>query len=192
MILKTLKEFWDYYENTPEVEIYNEFSFQHELGIFLRKNMLGYKVQFERNAQFFLNNNSVKTTKHEIDIVVFNDTEKYAIELKYPRHGQVPVRMFKFIEDIQFMEELKQNGFDRTFVMAIADEKEGKGFFDSNMKYSDGIYSYFRTNGNKSIHGVVPYPCAGKLISPLNINGNYNVKWYRLPRGLYGYVLEID
>lgn len=27
-----------------EVEVYNEFSLQHELGIFLRANITGYKV----------------------------------------------------------------------------------------------------------------------------------------------------
>lgn len=27
-----------------QVEVYNEFSLQHELGIFLRANLTGYKV----------------------------------------------------------------------------------------------------------------------------------------------------
>ena len=50
---------------TGEIEIYNEFSMQHELGIFLRANLTGYKVQFERNAKFF----GIRgTVKQEIDI----------------------------------------------------------------------------------------------------------------------------
>lgn len=36
-----------------EIEIYNEFSLQHELGIFLRNLMQNHKVQFERNVSFF-------------------------------------------------------------------------------------------------------------------------------------------
>ena len=36
-----------------EVEVYNEFSLQHELGIFLRAKLTGYKVQFERNTKYF-------------------------------------------------------------------------------------------------------------------------------------------
>lgn len=36
------------------IEIYNEFSLQHELGIFLREALPTYKVQFERNITFFL------------------------------------------------------------------------------------------------------------------------------------------
>jgi hypothetical protein len=37
-----------------QVEIYNEFSFQHELGIFLRNCMTDKKVQFERMYLFSL------------------------------------------------------------------------------------------------------------------------------------------
>lgn len=36
-----------------EIEIYNEFSLQHELGIFLRASLPGCKVQFERNVSHF-------------------------------------------------------------------------------------------------------------------------------------------
>ena len=57
-----------------QIEIYNEFSLQHELGIFLREQLPNYKVQFERNTKDF----GIKgTIKHEIDIVVYNDKEKY-------------------------------------------------------------------------------------------------------------------
>ena len=64
-----------------EVEVYNEFSMQHELGIFLRAKLTGYKVQFERNTKYF---GISGTVKHEIDIVIYNELEKHAIELKYP------------------------------------------------------------------------------------------------------------
>lgn len=35
------------------IDIYNEFSLQHEFGIFLRAALPGYAVQFERNVEFF-------------------------------------------------------------------------------------------------------------------------------------------
>jgi hypothetical protein len=35
------------------IEIYNEFSLQHELGLFLRNQLNGCKVQFERNVSHF-------------------------------------------------------------------------------------------------------------------------------------------
>ena len=86
-----------------DIEVYNEFSLQHELGIFLRGRLTDYKIQFERNTKSF---NISNTVKHEIDIVVFNDKEKYAIELKYPQNGQYPEQMFSFVKDIKFMEML--------------------------------------------------------------------------------------
>ncbi len=58
-----------------EIEVYNEFSLQHELGIFLREKLPGYKVQFERNTRFVGISN---TTKHEIDIVMLDENERYA------------------------------------------------------------------------------------------------------------------
>ena len=86
------------------IEIYNEFSLQHELGIFLRNSLPEYKVQFERNISFF---GISGTIKKEIDIVIYNDNEKHAIELKYPVNGQYPETMFSFIKDIIF-ENLKK------------------------------------------------------------------------------------
>lgn len=48
--------------------------------------------------------------KKEIDIVIYKDcnenSEKYAIELKYPTNGAYPRRMFQCIEDIKFMEQV--------------------------------------------------------------------------------------
>jgi len=36
-----------------DIEIYNEFSLQHEYGVFLRQAQRKSKVQFERNVSFF-------------------------------------------------------------------------------------------------------------------------------------------
>ena len=36
-----------------KIEIYNEFSLQFELGIFLKNEFKKYKVEFERNVSFF-------------------------------------------------------------------------------------------------------------------------------------------
>ena len=115
MIQSLLYEFMHMVKN-EEVEIYNEFSLQHELGIFLRNSLKNYKVQFERNKKFF---GITGTTKHEIDIVIYNDKKRYAIELKYPLNGQYPEQMFSFVKDICFMEELKENGFDHTYCLKI-------------------------------------------------------------------------
>lgn len=129
---------------TGEVEVYNEFSLQHELGIFLRANLTGYKVQFERNTKFF---GIQGTVKHEIDIVIYNNSERYAIELKYPLNGQYPEQMFSFVKDIKFMEELKVAGFNAAYCLTLVEDKN----FYSGQK-QDGIYAFFRRN--KAVHGT--------------------------------------
>lgn len=43
--LKELIESFFLYRETENIEIYNEFSFQHELGIFLRRELKGYTIQ---------------------------------------------------------------------------------------------------------------------------------------------------
>lgn len=148
------------------VEIYNEFSLQHELGIFLRERAEGYKVQFERNTKFF----GIKgTVKHEIDIVIYNDTEKYAIELKYPLNGQHPEQMFSFVKDIRFMEELKESGFDGTYCLTIVEDSK---FYAGDKK--DGIYTYFRSD--TPIHGKITKP-TGKKDDEVTVNGCYITTW---------------
>lgn len=49
------------------IDLYNEFSLQHELGVFLRDYLdKKYKIQFERNVSYFYISG---TYKKEIDIV---------------------------------------------------------------------------------------------------------------------------
>lgn len=149
-----------------EINIYNEFSLQHELGIYLRKHTTGYKIEFERNTAFF---QIPGTVKHEIDIVIYNDTERYAIELKYPRNGQYPEQMFSFIKDIKFMEEMKSAGFTATYCLTFV---ENEKFYSG--KKQDGIYAFFRRN--KSVHGLI-YKPTGKKDERITVYGNYDICW---------------
>jgi hypothetical protein len=155
---------------TGEIEIYNEFSLQHELGLFLRCRLNGCKVQFERNVSHF---NLFKGDLHkkEIDIVVtcvdkiFNHS---AIELKYPRNGQFPESMFSFCKDIAFLEQLVAGGFQSAYFLAVVDHPN---FYAGDPK---GIYGLFR-NG---------HPIAGRIMKPtgpkdqeIDIKGSYIAKW---------------
>ncbi|NCA78501.1 MAG: hypothetical protein EOM90_19400, partial [Alphaproteobacteria bacterium] len=113
-----------------EIEIYNEFSLQHEMGIILRSKFPDYKVQFERNVSFF--SLTGEFIKSEIDIVIYSQKKQkqptlhYAIELKFPRNGQYPEQMFSCCKDILFAEQLKKgefkNGFERAFLIIFADD----------------------------------------------------------------------
>lgn len=162
-----------------EIEVYNEFSLQHELGIYLRKALPNFKIQFERNVKYF---GISDTVKHEMDIVIFNDVERYAIELKFPRNGQYPETMFAFIKDIAFIEQLLDNGFNATYCVALVDDKN----FYSGLK-KDGIYSFFRAG--VPITNTIVKPTGSKNIS-YKINGNYAISWTVSEKLAY-YIVDI-
>ena len=111
MDLKELiNNFWDY-QKKNNIELYNEFSFQHELGIYLRNNLPNYKIQFERNISYFFNN--VKDTKKkEIDIVIFKDdfSEKYAaIKIHFGELGNLAFLRPNYAKVVA--DYVKQQGF---------------------------------------------------------------------------------
>ena len=167
-----MMNFFTYIEESS-IEIYNEFSFQHELGIYLRKNLpTNYKVQFERNVNCF--SKITTTIKKEIDISICNtidETERYAIELKYPLNGQYPEQMYSFIKDIKFMEQLKELGFKNTYVVVLVKDKP---FYKGVNNV--GIYEYFRAN--KSIYGRIFKPTGSqKNIEYIDLKGTYNIDW---------------
>jgi len=153
-----------------QIEIYNEFSLQHELGIFLRARWPEYRIQFERNISYF-GATKAAFTKRELDIAVFSPDRKilkYAIELKFPRSGQHPEQMFSFCKDIAFAEELHAAGFKQTAFVAVADDPL---FYQGT---SEGIYAYFR--GQKQLTGKVNKP-TGTKNDAVTIQGSHTIRW---------------
>lgn len=153
-----------------KIEIYNEFSLQHELGIFLRNELPGYLVQFERNIKFF-SSSKFAFTKRELDIAVFSKDKselKYAIELKFPRNGQHPETMFSFCKDIAFVEELKIAGFSRTALLILVDDHL---FYSGS---GDGIYGFFRSG--RPLAGRIEKPTGSKN-EHVTIKGSHVVSW---------------
>ena len=152
-----------------QIEIYNEFSLQHEIGILLRSAFPDDKVLFERNVyDIFQRDNLIK---REIDITVFsrdNTIRRCAIELKFPRNGQHPEQMFSFCRDVRFAEQLKKAGFAEAFVVIFADDH----LFHSGQ--GDGIYGYFRQN--KMLCGSIRKP-TGKKDETIKLLGSYDVQW---------------
>lgn len=116
--------------NAKKRGIYNEFSLQFELGMFLRSRLgKNYVVEFERNVQCFGLDKS-QTVKKELDIVVFNKglnkglTEKYAIELKFPRvdnDGHTD-ELDRFEEDEKCVKALVNNGFNAAYQLVLTDD----------------------------------------------------------------------
>lgn len=165
------------------IEIYNEFSLQHEFGIHLRGRFQDMKVQFERNVSFFFQSTSL-FIKKEIDISVFSADKKQkhsAIELKFPRNGQYPEQMFSFCKDIAFAEQLKQAGFAKTYFIVFADDR----LFYKGV--AEGIYSYFR--GTQKLNGTIQKPTGSKNDS-ITICGTYSIQWEDVVNGMKYVLVE--
>lgn len=167
------------------IEIYNEFSLQHELGIYLRNALPNKKIQFERNVSFF---ELTKTSfvKKEIDISIFQGTRSLletVIELKYPRNGQHPEQMFSFCKDISFVEQLKDAGFRNAYAIIFAEDRL---FYDGNKQ--DGIYGFFR--GGKTLSGIIRKP-TGKRDEELFIQSSYKIQWQLVKGALKYAVVEV-
>jgi hypothetical protein len=140
------------------------------LGIFLRGKLNGTRVEFERNVDHFFQHK--RFTKKEIDITIKDSTASKplcAIELKFPRNGQVPEQMFSFCKDIMFLEELKSAGVRNTFFVAFVDDRL---FWEGTRQ--DGIYQFFR--GLSPIHGSIQKP-TGEKDEKIVLKGNYHVDW---------------
>lgn len=174
---KSLKEFFEL--SNQNFEIYNEFSLQHELGIFLRNAYPSYKIEFERNISHFQSDGVAypTTAKKEIDISIYSNQqqEKYAIELKYPRNGQYPEQMFKFIKDIKFMEELVDSyGFDTGFAVVLVDHNNFHTRTDQETE--DSIYNYFRNGKKLEADSIITKPTGAKDTT-VTLRSTYDIKW---------------
>lgn len=183
--LKSIIEEFFMFVRVENIEIYNEFSMQHELGIYLRSLLPGFKIQFERNVSFFTHDN--RTVKKEIDISIFTEDkrEKYAIELKCPLNGQHPEQMYSFTKDIKFMEELKERGFNKTACAVLVFDKP---FYEG--KLNTGIYRYFREE--HAVYGKIYKPTGqSKNNEFISLSGKHDFKWQDLNEHSKYYVIEI-
>lgn len=152
--------------------VYNEFSLQHELGFYLRSKLSkNWRVDFERNIAEFEKNNSPlqikKPIKKEIDIIIrptkiFDIKDIIAIELKYPRNGAFPKTMWQFKEDIDFLNQLVEEGFKKAYALTIVEQTP---FYKG--KFKQKPYTYFRSfNTTKN----------GNIIN----NDNAIIKWKKI------------
>ena len=162
--------------NDGYIEIYNEFSLQHEFGIFLREANVAELVQFERNVSYFELSCS-SFTKREVNVTCFDTSPiqlRLAVELKYPRAGRFPEQMFSFRKDIAFLEELKVAGFSSCLFLAVVEQRP---FYSGS---PDGIYRYFR--GGEPLKGKIRKPTGAKD-QEVMIGGKYLMRWRQLRDG---------
>jgi hypothetical protein len=160
----------------PYESFYNEASLQHELALYLRRQLPTglrvhiLRVHFERPASWF-RPAATGLTKKEIDLAVADGSrgQVVAIELKCPRQGQHPEQMFKACQDLQFLEELVAAGFaGGVFVMHVRDPL----FYERGSRA--GIYAHFRAGA--AIGGVIRKP-TGARDQIAEIRGSYAPLW---------------
>lgn len=167
------------------IEIYNEFSLQHELGIYLRERLPLKKIQFERNVSFF-GMSKAEFVKREIDISIFDRSDQSletAIELKYPRNGQHPEQMFSFCKDVSFTEQLLRAGCKQAFVVIFAEDRL---FYEGSQA---GIYTYFR--GGDDLTGTIQKP-TGRRDTEWQIQGRYSIEWRPVKGSLKYTVIKVQ
>ena len=195
-----------------EIEVYNEFSFQHELGYFLRNHLKqnpgDFKIQFERNFKEILEVSddeidarfgTKKVRKKEIDISIFQGPVKLAsIELKFPRNGQVPESMYSFVKDVKFLEGLTLsknkksiNMFKEGFFICLVDDSL---FYQGGSK-NDGIYEYFRRKEkNVRICKETKKPTGKNIESEeytIRLNKEYVGEWLPIKDEMHYLLIEV-
>ena len=202
-------------------KIYNEFSLQHELGEFLKMKFKNdpkylkfkdYKVQYERNVEDFFDgrnlNKDEKFIKSEMDICIvkdFNaDSDKYAIELKFPTNKTPSKRMPHFLEDIIFMENVKEHLDFKTYCLTLVPNNENGHIFRKGKQNDEKhkFYKYFRGDISRDpVQAISPinsdyktekYLKKLKKNIPFSITREYKpIKWKHKTNYCFYYLLEI-
>ena len=180
----------EFFKSLSLNSLYNEISFQFELGKFIEQKYKNYKVEYERNItnekieldenikrnisrnkNHILLNNDNKRYKKEIDIFIYKPdlSEKYAIELKFPSStdGYTNANK-KFIEDIEFVNFIKDNckNFKGTYCINIARHKN---------LYSGGKLDITRKRNDIKWIDVVPKECLEITDSKNEISPKYYI-----------------
>ena len=159
-------------------DICNEAELQFELGLFIKDCIPTSRIYFERSYSRFDVKPNEKLVKKEIDLVIKKSDETLtAIELKYPKNGQVPETMYNFIKDIRFLEQLAESQkFHRNLFLAItADEN----FWDGKPKKP--IYDYFRCRKYLPKKTPIYKPTGPPNKKGISLNNSYPVKWESVP-----------
>jgi len=182
-MIRTIKKFVEGVKR-GQIEIYNEFSLQHELGILIRSEFPDHKVEFGRNVSYFFRTG--KFVKKEIDLAVSSPDKSilhYAFQLKFPRSMQYPGRMFGFCKDILFLEQLKKSGFKQASLIIFTMDPL---FYSGD---ADGLCASFREK--KRFHGSVQRT-TGTKIDTIELNGSYEVQRNTVFSGLKYTVIEAN
>ena len=174
-MIDRINQFFNLIQEAP-IELYSEFGLQHELAIFLRNNYDDLTVRLEYPTPRILNP-LPQLIKKEIDIYLTTQNgQRYVIELKMPKDNcGTPNEMYRAIEDVKFLEQLRQNHIDGCYAILIT---ERQAFWDAPQA-SAGIYQFF--NGQKvSIQStdIQHLPNFLHRKGPIELDQHYKGDWH--------------
>ena len=165
---------------------YLEATFQFKLLMRLAKIYDENNISPERNIGYYGLNQKL-FTKKEVDIIIDSGNSlSIAFELKMPMNGQVPEQMYKFIEDIMFLEELKASSlFGKCYLIVVTNDSN---FWQGSK--NDGIYAPFRNA--VPLKGKIYKPTGnGKNESFHQLSGEYHVAWNTLTNNFRYFAVEV-
>jgi hypothetical protein len=165
---------------------YIEATFQFKLLMQLGKIYDEDRIFPERNIGYYRLDQKT-FSKKEADIIIEQHNDlPIAFELKMPMNGQVPEQMYKFVEDIKFLEELKaSNLFDKCYLIVVTNDPN---FWQG--KKNDGIYASFR-NG-VSLKGKIYKPTGTEKNESFHqISGEYHIRWNALLNNFKYFVVKV-
>jgi hypothetical protein len=172
--------------NIPFDKFYLEATFQFKLLMQLAKIYDEDRIFPERNIGYYRLNQKA-FSKKEADIIIEQSNNlPIVFELKMPMNGQVPEQMYKFVEDIKFLEELKAtNLFGTCYCIVVTNDSN---FWQGNK--NDGIYAPFRNA--VPLKGQIYKPTGnGKNESFHKISGEYHIAWKTLKNNFRYFAVEV-
>ena len=171
----------------------SEFTLQFRICRFLQSLDSNLVIELESNINRY---DLEKFTKKEIDIEYYNNDNIHScIELKYIRDkGSYNIGMFRFYEDIKFVEELIESGkFENGYCVLFTSINKlytsPNRILNPKNKENLKLYESFRID--KQLGGTVSIK-TGSLDKSISIKGKYNLNWFDFDNEIKSCVIRIN
>jgi len=171
----------------------SEFTLQFRICRYIQSLDSNLVIELESNINRY---GLEKFTKKEIDIEYYNNDDKHScIELKYIRDkGSYNIGMFRFYEDIKFVEELIEfgkfeNGYCVLFTSINKLYTPPNRILNPKNKENLKLYESFRID--KQLGGTVSIK-TGSLDKSISIKGKYNLNWFDFDNEIKSCVIRIN
>lgn len=170
----------------------SEFTFQFRLCRYLETVNEKALIELESSIKRY---NYEKLTKKEIDIDILSSTTqtRTAIELKFIRdQGSYNIGMYKFCEDIRFLEELTDRGFSNAYsiIFTTITELYTKPNITLRPKNPENTYLYNCFRNDFELKGELKIK-TGQMNESLTLRGEYKLIWVDFSANIKACIVEI-